>query len=148
MGRREELKKIEVLSILLDQKFQGPFGMRFGFDGLLGLIPGVGDFLTTCLSLYILSLAVSMGAGPSLILRMGINIFIDSVVDLLPVVGNVFDFYWKSNLKNLELLCQHLENPAREAIQSRVILALITLGLISLVVFSAMLTIRFIRFIF
>jgi hypothetical protein len=148
MSQRDEQKRIELLSYLLDHRFQGPWGMKFGLDGVLGLIPGVGDLVTTGLSIYILTLAASLGAGPSLLVRMGLNIFIESIVDLIPIVGNVFDFYWKSNIKNVELLRRHLKSPVREAIKSRVILALISLGLILLLVFSAILTIRFIKFLF
>jgi hypothetical protein len=146
--RKDELKKLEDLSILLDHKFSGPLGMKYGLDAVIGLIPGLGDLITTGFSLYILSIAVSLGAGPSIILRMGTNILIESVIDLIPIVGNIFDFYWKANLKNLELLKRHIESPVREAIKSRVILSLIAIGLISILVLSVVLTIRFIKFIF
>ena len=135
------------MSVLLDQRFNGPLGMNFGWDALLGLIPGFGDLVTTAMSLYILSMAASLGAGPSVLIRMGINILIETVVDLIPISGNVFDFYWKANLKNLELLRRHVENPAREAIKSRVIVTLISTGLILVLVLGAVLTLRFIQFI-
>jgi hypothetical protein len=121
--------------------------MGFGWDALLGLVPGVGDLVTTTMSLYILAMAVSLGAGPSILIRMGINILIETVVDVIPVVGNLVDFYWKANLKNLELLKRHVENPVMEAIKSRVIISLISICLIAILVLSAVLTFRFIRFV-
>jgi hypothetical protein len=78
---------------------------------------------------------------------MGINILIETVVDVIPVVGNLVDFYWKANLKNLELLKRHVENPVMEAIKSRVIISLISICLIAILVLSAVLTFRFIRFV-
>ena len=143
----EVIKKIEAISLFLDQRFKGPWGMGFGWDALLGLVPGVGDLVTTTMSLYILAMAVSLGAGPSILIRMGINILIETVVDVIPVVGNLVDFYWKANLKNLELLKRHVENPVMEAIKSRVIISLISICLIAILVLSAVLTFRFIRFV-
>ena len=98
-----QLRLAKKLSILMDSKFQGPFGIRFGLDALLGLIPLVGDLLTTLISLFIIGLAAWSGCPIIVVVRMVINVLIENAVSLLPVLGNLFDFVWKANLKNVEL---------------------------------------------
>lgn len=138
--RDDQLEHLKNLSIMLDSKFEGPFGFRFGLDGLIGLIPVVGDFVTAGMSLYIIAIAASMGVGPSTLIRMAINVLIDNLSDMLPIVGNFFDFYWKSNNKNIVLLEKHLANPTRETIKSRMIVALIFFTLLFVLIASGYLT--------
>ena len=104
------------------------------------LIAFVGDFVTSALSLYIIAQAASLGAGPSTLIRMAINILVENLFDMLPFLGNIFDFYWKANNKNLRLLESHLANPARETIKSRMIVALIFFILIVILIGSGYLT--------
>lgn len=130
--QNQKLKRLKILSSTLDSKFQGPFGLKFGLDPLIGLIPVVGDWITAGMSIFIISEAASMGVAPATLVRMGINIAIENVIDMIPVVGNLFDFYWKANDRNMKLLDQHLLNPPRETIKSRMIVALICVSLILL----------------
>lgn len=113
------------MSKTLDTQFKGPLGLRFGWDALLGLIPGVGDFFTTATSFYIIYQAAHLGASSSTLIRMALNVAIENVLEVIPVIGNIFDFYWKSNNRNIQLLENHLKQPTRETIKSRMILALI-----------------------
>ncbi len=136
----DKLAHLKNLSSTLDSKFEGPFGIKFGLDALIGLIPVVGDFVTSALSLYIIAQAASLGAGPSTLIRMAINILVENLFDMLPFLGNIFDFYWKANNKNLRLLESHLANPARETIKSRMIVALIFFILIVILIGSGYLT--------
>lgn len=141
MNRRDDkLEHLKQLSTILDSKFQGPLGFKFGLDALIGLIPVVGDFITSAMSLYILAQAASLGAGPSTLIRMAINILIENLFDMLPLFGNIFDFYWKANNKNIKLLESHLTNPARETIKSRMIVALIFFILLIILIGSGYLT--------
>lgn len=117
--RVEHLKKI---SRSMDSQFRGPFGIRFGWDALVGLIPGIGDLLTSAVSFYIVVQAASLGCPASTLLRMGLNILFENLIDLIPLIGNVFDFFWKANLKNISLLESHLENPRKTTIQSRILI--------------------------
>lgn len=96
----------------LDKKFS-ILGFRFGWDGILGFIPGVGDIVTNLLSIYILIRGAMNGAPPIIILRMGLNILLDNLFDSIPILGNFFDFFWKSNLKNIVLLEQYSLNPEK-----------------------------------
>jgi uncharacterized protein DUF4112 len=103
------LKRVRLLSRLLDEQFRIPgTTYRVGLDGLLGLIPGVGDVAGALLSSYILYEAIRLGAPRTLLLRMVANIGIDTVVGAVPVVGDIFDIAWKTNKKNAALLHAYL----------------------------------------
>jgi hypothetical protein len=103
------LKRIRLLSRLLDEQFRIPGTMyRVGLDGLLGLIPGVGDAAGALLSAYIVYEAIRLGAPSTVLLRMIANIGIDTVGGAIPVVGDIFDMVWKTNKKNAALLHAYL----------------------------------------
>jgi hypothetical protein len=96
---------LENLSRYLDGLFRIPgTGWRFGLDALIGLIPNVGDTLTSFASFYILFAGVRYGVPKITLLRMAFNIGLDYVVGMIPVVGDAFDFFWKSNKQNMELI--------------------------------------------
>jgi hypothetical protein len=98
-------ESLERLSWLMDDLIKIPgLGWRFGLDALIGLIPGFGDTATSLASFYILASAVRYGVPKVTMLRMGMNIGIDYLVGSLPLVGDLFDAWWKSNHMNVELL--------------------------------------------
>ncbi|MBY0314020.1 MAG: DUF4112 domain-containing protein [Bdellovibrionales bacterium] len=103
-----DLKK---LSEFLDTKYRLPGGFRIGWDGIIGFIPGLGDLVSNILSSYIMARAAMVGAPPAVILRMGINVLIDNVVDIVPIFGNFFDIFWKSNTRNVALVEKYMNNP-------------------------------------
>jgi Domain of unknown function (DUF4112) len=108
--RAERIARIEALASLLDTALVIPgTNLRFGVDALVGLVPGMGDALTTAMSLWLVKEAHALGAPKHLIVRMLGNIAIDGVVGAVPVVGDVLDLMWKSNRRNLYLLRRHLE---------------------------------------
>ncbi len=108
--REERVARIEALASLLDTAFIIPgTNWRFGFDALIGLVPGIGDALTTALSVWLVKEAHALGAPAHLIARMLGNIAIDGVVGAVPLVGDAFDLVWKSNRRNLHLLRRHIE---------------------------------------
>jgi len=103
------LKRIRLLSHLLDEQFRIPgTTYRIGLDGLLGLIPGVGDAAGALLSVYILYEAMRLGTSRPVLLRMIANIGIDAVGGAVPIVGDIFDMAWKANKKNAALLHAYL----------------------------------------
>jgi Domain of unknown function (DUF4112) len=130
----EELRR---MTIFLDTRFKGPFGTNFGIDALVGLIPGIGDVITSAISFYIITQAAALGVGASTLIRMSINLLFENLIDMVPLLGNIFDFYWKANRKNMELLEAHLSKPARETIKLRMIVGLVAVALIVILAASA-----------
>jgi len=113
-------ESLDRLSWLLDDLFRIPvLGWRIGLDALVGLIPGVGDTATTVASLYVLGSAVRYRVPKITLLRMGLNLGIDYALGSLPLVGDFFDAWWKSNQKNVELLRQRATVSANEAREGR-----------------------------
>src|SRR6185369_4310262 len=110
MSRKErsavEIEKgLDDLSRYLDGLFRIPgTDWRFGLDALIGLIPNVGDTITSFASFYILLAGVRYGVPKITLLRMALNIGIDYVVGSIPFLGDAFDFFWKSNQRNMDLI--------------------------------------------
>lgn len=143
-----KLERIKKISVLMDSKFTGPFGFRFGLDGILGFIPILGDFITIAISLYIVFQSAMMGCGPAILLRMGLNLLIEGLIEMIPVLGNVFDFVWKANSKNVALLESHVLNPRGATVKARLVLGLIAFTLLSIFIGSVALTVYIIGLIF
>ena len=108
---KEDRKRIEIedgletLSTYLDGLFKVPgTGWKFGLDSLIGLIPNVGDTVTSLASFYILVAGVRYGVPKITLLRMAFNIGLDYVVGSIPFIGDAFDFFWKSNKQNMDLI--------------------------------------------
>ena len=98
-------KSLDNLAFYLDDLFRIPgIGWRFGLDAIIGLIPSVGDTLTSLASFYILLAGVRYGVPKITLLRMALNIGIDYLLGSIPVVGDAFDFFWKSNDMNMRLI--------------------------------------------
>ena len=83
--------------------------IRFGFDGLIGLVPGIGDAVTTALSLYIVHEAWQLGAPRRVITRMLANVALDGFIGAVPVAGDVFDVMWRANKRNVRILREWLD---------------------------------------
>ena len=80
-------------------------GYRIGFDGIIGLLlPGAGDALTAAGALSLFWLAVQRGVPRVVLARMALNVAIDALVGAVPIVGDLFDFGWKANRRNLRLI--------------------------------------------
>ena len=109
-SREERLARIDALARLLDTAFILPgTNIRFGLDALIGLVPGIGDAITTAMSLYIVNEARALGAPRLLIARMMMNVALDGVVGAIPLVGDVFDVAFRANRRNMALLRDHLD---------------------------------------
>jgi hypothetical protein len=105
---QSRLSRIRRWSNLLDRAFRLPgTGVRFGWDAILGLVPGVGDAIGTAFSVMILFEAMRLPIPGVVRARMLLNVLIDVAVGLVPVAGDLFDFAWKANARNLALLERH-----------------------------------------
>ena len=114
-------KSLERLAWLMDDLIRIPvLGWRVGLDALVGFIPGgLGDASTSLVSFYILAAAVRYRVPKITMLRMGLNIGIDYLFGLVPVVGDFADAWWKSNQKNLDLLRRRATVSAEQAREGR-----------------------------
>ena len=109
MTPRERLDQVQFLARVMDEQFVVPgTNIRFGWDTILGLFPGIGDALTSAISLLIVHHARQTGASPVLLARMLANVGVDFLLGSIPLVGDAFDLAWKANRKNARLLEQHL----------------------------------------
>ncbi len=105
---------LQTLEFLLDEAFRLPgTQIRFGIDGVMGLVPAVGDVLAGLLSLVIPLAAWVRGVPYIAILRMTANVAIGVLVGSVPFFGDVFDIAWKANRRNYRLLQRHLSQPRR-----------------------------------
>lgn len=103
-------QRLDKLTWLLDESFTLPgTNKRFGIDPILGLIPGVGDVVGAGLSLYVVAEAARLGVPRPMLGRMAVNVGVEALVGLVPVAGDLFDFYWKANSRNRALLAQHID---------------------------------------
>lgn len=110
-----DLAQIDRVAKLLDARFRLPIiGVRVGWDGILGLIPGIGDLAMTAPSAWILWKAHRMGASKPVLFRMAMNAGLDFAVGSVPLVGDIFDIAFKGNLRNVRLLQDHLRRPPRD----------------------------------
>jgi hypothetical protein len=106
-SRAAAIRRLQGLARFLDSGLTVPgTNARFGMDAIIGLVPGVGDVVTTALSTYIVVQAVRLGASGKTVAMMVANIGADFVVGAIPGLGDIADFFFKSNQRNLQLLAR------------------------------------------
>ncbi|WP_427162242.1 DUF4112 domain-containing protein [Aliinostoc sp. HNIBRCY26] len=106
------LKRLRVLSRILDRVIGIPgTPIAVGLDPLIGFIPVGGDVLGLLLSLYIVIEASKLGIPKAILRKMIVNIIIDSLVGMIPLLGDLFDFAWTANEYNIRLIEEHLKLP-------------------------------------
>ena len=110
LSRAERIARLDKLATVLDVAFRIPFTkFRFGVDGLIGLAPGLGDVVTTGLSLWIVHEAYRLGVPKAVLMRMLGNVAVDGLIGAVPVAGDVFDVLWRANRRNVRILREHFE---------------------------------------
>jgi hypothetical protein len=110
LTREQRVARIDALAQLLDTAFLIPgTNIRFGLDAVIGLVPGIGDVVTTIMSLYIVNEARALGAPRLLIGRMLANVALDGLAGAVPFVGDAFDVMFRANRRNIALLLAHLD---------------------------------------
>jgi hypothetical protein len=99
--------RIERLEYLLESAIRIPgLGKRIGLDAIIGLVPGVGDTAMAAMGLYLVWEARNMGASRLVLARMLGNVGVDALIGSVPIAGDVFDFFFRSNSRNLKLIKQ------------------------------------------
>jgi hypothetical protein len=99
---------------ILDEAFRIPgTKFRFGWDPVIGLIPGLGDSITALASVFLLIQSFRLGIPNVIKARMILNVLIDVIVGAIPLIGDIFDFAWKSTSMNLSLLEKHASTGAK-----------------------------------
>lgn len=135
LPKTETIRSLDNLAYWLDSAIRVPgTNWRIGFDGLIGLIPGVGDLIAGALSSYLVAQALRLGAPVSILFRMALNVLLEVIVGVIPVVGDVFDFAFKANKRNVVLLQNYLSDQNETVSQSRWIVAITCLALFAVLV--------------
>ena len=142
----DPLARARTLARLLDSAVRVPgTGIRFGADAVIGLIPGLGDIGGAALAGYLVILAQRLGVPRSVVLRMLANVAVDTLGGTVPLIGDLFDVAYKSNLRNVALLERALERPAATTRTSRLMVAGTILGIALLVAGGLVITVLAIR---
>ncbi len=114
LTREQRLARLEAIAKLLDVAFILPgTNIRYGIDGLIGLIPVVGDIITTAISLWLVKEARALGAPWHITARMLANVALDGAVGLVPVAGDAFDVMFRANMRNVRLLKRWIDKQPR-----------------------------------
>ena len=114
LTREQRLARLDALAKLLDVAFILPgTNVRYGIDGLIGLIPVVGDIVTTAISLWVVREARALGAPWHITARMLANVAVDGVVGLVPVAGDAFDVMFRANVRKVRMLKLWLDRQPR-----------------------------------
>jgi hypothetical protein len=132
-GQAARLEGFRRIAQLLDSAIRVPgTSYRVGLDPILGLVPGFGDLVSPLFSIGMLWQAYNLGVPRVVQLRMLFNVAIDAVIGAVPVIGDLFDFAWKANVKNLALLERHAEQEHRATTGDWLFVSMLTIVVIAL----------------
>ena len=132
---------------LLDSSIRLPGGFRIGLDGIIGLIPGIGDLAGVMASAGLVALAARSGVSTSVLMLMIYNIATEMLLGSIPVVGDVFDFVWKANERNLALYDEFHAHPYKGRQKNRLKAALPTFALFGLLVIAGIAAVAVVKLI-
>jgi hypothetical protein len=114
LTREQRLARLDAIAKLLDVAFILPgTNIRYGIDGLIGLIPVVGDIITTAISLWLVREARVLGAPWHITARMLANVAVDGVVGMVPLAGDAFDVMFRANVRNVRMLKKWMDRQPR-----------------------------------
>ncbi|HTE40407.1 MAG TPA: DUF4112 domain-containing protein [Steroidobacteraceae bacterium] len=140
---RDRIRRLRSLANLFDSAIPLPGGMRIGLDPIIGLIPIVGDAIGALVAVAILTEATQLGVPRSIVWRMIGNVMIDSAVGVIPLLGDLFDFAFKANSRNVDLLERYHLDPRGTQQSSRsflvvaaVLCATVLIGIPALLVYG------------
>ena len=125
---------LDYVAALLDDMFRIPgTGIRFGLDALIGWIPGIGDAMAGIASFFIVFAAWRRGVPRITLVRMTVNVGLETALGAIPVAGDVFHVFWKANRRNYKLLIREKEQPGGNVKRDWMFLAIIVLAVIAAV---------------
>lgn len=137
-GKNATLRRLRRLSHTMDEVITLPGGYRIGVDGIIGLIPGFGDTAGAVISSYIIAESARLGVPSRILALMIYNVLLDVLIGFIPFLGDLFDFAWKANLRNVRLLERHIGETPEGNAQRRLtrvvllVLALLVIGVVAL----------------
>lgn len=114
MDLRKHIASARRMATLLDTKFSF-LGIKFGVDPILDIIPGLGSIVGAITSTYLFWIAKRLNVGFWVYMRMLVNILLDLILGEIPVVGILFDVFYKSNIKNIQILEKYIKPETTEA---------------------------------
>lgn len=108
-GREETQRRLRRIAKLMDSQVRVPvIGLRIGADAILGLVPGVGDIITGAIGAYLIYEAQRLGIPRSAVVRMVANIAVDTAIGAIPFAGDIWDFFFRANDRNMQILARHI----------------------------------------
>lgn len=132
-----KLKWVERVSYLMDEKFRLPgTNFRFGIDPLINLIPVVGDLSGFAVSSMLVLAMAKHGVSRKVLIMMCLNIVLDSTIGAIPIIGQIFDFTYKSNSRNIKLLKEHYDEGKHQGKGKDVIFWIIAILMLSFLIFA------------
>jgi hypothetical protein len=119
MNETDAVRLAKFLAELLDQRFTIPgTSIRIGLDPIISLIPGIGDLIANLTGSLILVIAAQLGVPKVVLVRMGINIAMNTIIGVIPIFGDIISIWFRSNVKNVELLQRYLGRPTKRVVLS------------------------------
>jgi Domain of unknown function (DUF4112) len=116
MNEADALRLAKFLADLLDQRFTIPgTSIRIGLDPIISLIPGIGDLIANLTGSLILVIAAQLGVPKVALVRMGINVAINTIIGAIPIFGDIISIWFRSNVRNVELLQRYLGRETKRA---------------------------------
>ncbi|MGB3852240.1 MAG: DUF4112 domain-containing protein [Tunicatimonas sp.] len=134
-----ELKWVDKITHLMDSKFKVPgTQFRFGLDPILGLVPGLGDAASLAVSGSLIYYMARFGASRKLVLMMIGNVILDATIGSIPILGNIFDFAYKANQRNVRMLKRYHEEGKYRGSGKGILVSVVVIfaGLIGLVLYG------------
>lgn len=145
--RRQGLEPLfKWLALIMDEIVRVPgTNFRFGLDPLLGLIPGIGDTSSALVSAFALIQAARLGVPKILLARMSLNILINEIIGVVPVVGDAFSFWFKSNARNYQIIKDHSVTPSAAKRSDWIFVIAVLVVLVAVVCLGLVLSLLFLR---
>jgi Domain of unknown function (DUF4112) len=141
--------QLDHVAWLMDNAFRIPgLGWRFGVEALIGLVPGAGDVVSGAIGVLLLFRAFQFKLPAAVILRMIFNNLMDITIGAIPFLGDLFDFVWKSNTRNMKLFRQYAEEPATSTTKHWIFIGAVVGGFLLLLIGIFLLFVYFIHRLF